>query len=152
MAGMKGGFDRDRAARILVDAVEMGDGPAAKKHGVSPRTLWNYRKRLGEDGAFAEAFRLKGIEAERGWHAARTRFLREIVEHLRSLCLQATPEQIDDVRKAVESVGNLDVASSALLPQSKPHDTRRPDPEGNPPPEFEGGGGQGDGPDRLGLQ
>lgn len=111
---MRGGFDRDRAARVLVDAVLLGDKKAAERWQITERTIGNYRSRLKTDGELSELYDRIGREAERNWHLVRNRFLRDVTEHLRELCLKAGPEQIKDVREAIKDIGELDLAREAL--------------------------------------
>jgi hypothetical protein len=42
-------FDPEKAARALLDAALMGDGKAAKKHGVDRVTLFRWRERMASD-------------------------------------------------------------------------------------------------------
>ncbi len=107
--------DPERAARILVDATAMGDRKAAEKWKVSERTIRNYRKALTKDEELADSFRESSAEAERNWHLIRNRFLRDVTEHLRELCLKADASQIKDVREAIKDIGELDLAREALV-------------------------------------
>jgi len=104
----------DRAAKILVDAAAMGDRKAAERWKVSERTVRNYRAALSTDEKLAATFTETAHEAERSWHLIRNRFLRDVTEHLRELCLKAEPGQIKDVREAIKDIGELDLAREAL--------------------------------------
>lgn len=107
-------FDAERAARVLADAAEFGDAKAAEKWKITTRTVENYRARLRSDPVLSGSFARIEREETRDWHAARRRFLRAGVDKLRELIAQAGPDQLDDVSKALERIGNLDVASEAL--------------------------------------
>lgn len=107
-------IDKDRAAKILVDAAAMGDRKAAEKWEVSERTIRNYRKALPRDPELSSSFRENAEEADRSWHLIRNRFLRDVTEHLRALCLDAKADQIDDVRAALKDIGELELAREAL--------------------------------------
>lgn len=48
--------DIQKEARVLVDAHFMTDNEAAAKHGISRRTVLNYRKRLEIDPELSQAF------------------------------------------------------------------------------------------------
>lgn len=50
-------FNRDRAVRALIDAIELGDRKAAERSGLSERTIRNYKTRLKKDSQFASSFR-----------------------------------------------------------------------------------------------
>ena len=106
--------DADRAAKILVDAAAIGDRKAAEKWKVSERTIRNYRVALKKDANLAASYRENATEADRSWHLIRNRFLRDVTEHLRELCLSASSEQIADVRAAIKDIGELDLAREAL--------------------------------------
>lgn len=112
MAGPK--FDRARAIRVLVDAEQFGDGKACETWGINRRTLTNYRERLRNDPELSHLFQKCRSEEEQDWKLARQRFLREGIDKLRELIAQATVKQLGTVAKAIELIGNLDVASQAL--------------------------------------
>lgn len=114
-------FNAERAAKVLVDAEATNDRLASEKWQVDERTIRNYRERLRTDPNFAAAFAEKARAAERTWHLVRNRFLRDVTEHLRQLCLQATPEQIKDVREAIKDIGELDIAREALGVGNRDH-------------------------------
>lgn len=130
-------LDPDRAARVLADAVELGDKGAADKWGISEKTVRRYRQRVPTDSQLSTSVRRVAREEERGWQIARRRFLREGVEKLRTLISQATVQQLDDVSRALERIGNIDVASEALGVGAGGTDS-----EGASAPED--GGGDGD--------
>lgn len=130
-------LDPDRAARVLADAVELGDKGAADKWGISEKTVRRYRQRVPTDSQLSTSVRRVAREEERGWQIARRRFLREGVEKLRTLISQATVQQLDDVSRALERIGNIDVASEALGVGAGSTDS-----EGASAPED--GGGDGD--------
>lgn len=108
------GFDPERAARILVDAIALGDKTAAARHKVSEKTVGRYRSRLATDQELSEAVQRISREADKGWHVARARFLRRSLEKLIELVENATPEQMKDVTEALRVVGELEIAREAL--------------------------------------
>jgi hypothetical protein len=105
-------IDRERAANILVDAFQLGDLKAAKKWGITDRTLRNYRARLASDASLSAIFRDKMAAADRSWHADRTRTLRILMS--RMVALAQTETDLDKLSRAVKEVGGVDVAVSAL--------------------------------------
>lgn len=135
-------FNLERAAKVLVDAEAMGDVQAAEKWKVDERTVRNYRRRLEVDPEFSAAFLEKQREAERAWHLIRNRFLRDVTEHLRTLCLSAKAKQIADVRQAIKDIGELDLAREALGVGSGDHQPRPPPPSASEPkpPQVNGSG------------
>lgn len=124
-------FDRARALRILVDAEQFGDAKAVATWEISMRTLFNYRARLRNDPELAALFNRLRAEEEEDWKLARQRFLRDGINKLRELVAQATVQQLGAVAKAIELIGNLDVASKALSHASDSFDR-----EGSTPPAY----------------
>lgn len=130
MAGAR--INRDRVARILVEAEAIGnDLKAAKLLKISDRSIRNYRKLLGTDAALAELFRVYSEEELRGWRLARVRALRRANERAVEL-LEAEPD-LDKVTRFIEKTGGVDMAGEALGVGSEHHQP------GAPPPEDEGG-------------
>lgn len=60
-------FNPDFSAIVLVAAVYKGDKAAAQEYGVTPRSIYNWRKRLDEEKEFSEIFRLKSEAMEKEW-------------------------------------------------------------------------------------
>lgn len=107
-------INRDRAARILVDAITLGDKTAADRHKVSEKTVQRHRARLKTDLELSALVRELGKEAEHGWHFARARFLRRTLAKLDEMVQAATPEQFEHVIEAMKAAGELDLATEAL--------------------------------------
>lgn len=108
-------FDRDRAARILVDAIALGDKAAADKWQVSEKTIQRYRERMQSDPDLS-AFVQSILAAEaREWRKVRLNFLRTSIAKLTTLVEAASePKHIRDVSEAIRVVGELQLASDAL--------------------------------------
>jgi hypothetical protein len=107
-------FNRDRAARILVDAITLGDKTAADRHQVSEKTIQRYRERAKGDAELSALVRSHGREAEHGWHFARARFLRKTLAKLEAMVDAATREDFEHVIDALKAAGELDLATEAL--------------------------------------
>ena len=60
-------YNRDRAAMVLVDASFYGDAAAAKRMGVTIRSVENYRKRLETDAELVALFASKKRLFEQSW-------------------------------------------------------------------------------------
>lgn len=105
-------FDRDRALKVLIDAEAFGDAKACAQWKITRQTLRNYRNRLAEDPELLQALAALRIKAERSWKRERQRFLARALK--RASVLLKTEEDIDKVSRAIERIGNLDVASEAL--------------------------------------
>lgn len=105
-------FDRERAVRILVEAAATGDKKTCERWKITQRTLWNYRKRLHGDPELSAAFTALNREADRSWKMSRQKALEIGMRRLAELFENAT--DINELSRAVERLGNLDVASEAL--------------------------------------
>jgi hypothetical protein len=105
-------MDRDRAIKIIIDAEQFGDANACKKWEITRQTLRNYRNRLDEDPELCQALAILRGKAERSWKRERQRFLGRALR--RAAALLKNEEDLDKVSRAIERIGNLDVASEAL--------------------------------------
>jgi hypothetical protein len=107
-------INRDRVARILVDAITLGDRTAADRHKVSVKTVERHRARLKVDPVLSALVRELGKEAEHGWHFARARFLRRTLQKLDEMVQEAKPVHFEHVIEAMKAAGELDLATEAL--------------------------------------
>ena len=113
-------LNRERAARVLVEAESIGnDQKAAKQLKISDRTIRNYRKLLETDGDLAALFRAYSEEEFRGWHLARVRALRRANERAVELIEKET--DLDKVTRFIEKTGGVDMAGEALGVGSQHH-------------------------------
>ncbi len=64
---MPNGINVDRATSVLVEAVFFGDKEAARRYGLTTRTVENYRRRVNTDESFSVLFLQKKREFEKGW-------------------------------------------------------------------------------------
>lgn len=133
-------FNRDRAARILIDAIAFGDKTACKQWKITERTLVRYRARLDTDPKLAALVREKGKVADAHWSKARLRFLRKAIEKLEKLIDAAKVDQLADVSDAIRVVGELDIAAQVLNGDSDGADREGP----QPPADAEDAGGRKD--------
>lgn len=132
---------KERVAEILVDAyLTRKDAVTAKKHGISVKSLYNYRKRLDEDAELAELFREKKAVASDGWAdevpgamRASVTFLREAAERGE----RADPEMVHAIAGSMKLLS--EVASTwkflelKLLNTSKPQVINAPQQTGATP-------------------
>ncbi|MFA4974154.1 MAG: hypothetical protein WC683_16210 [bacterium] len=107
-------FDRDRAIRIVVDAVQMGDAQACAFHKVALRTLQSYRKRLAGDPELAQAHAVKKEQDTLEWDAQRRAFLAEGFAKIRELIKNADLKNLRDVVGALKIAGELQVTVDTL--------------------------------------
>jgi len=107
-------IDRERIARLLVDAILLGDKTAAVRHKVSEKTVQRHRKRLTTDAELSEIVQKLGRDAEHGWHFRRSQFLRRTLDKLDEMVQNAGPDDFEHVIEALRAAGDLDLASEAL--------------------------------------
>lgn len=130
-------IDYEKAARILVDAEQLGLVKAAEKWKVSDRTIRNYRDRLGTDDQLSSAFRrlsagavarfqLQQAQAELGWRQEHIAALREtmitsrlLVERVRQILPDVKdPKELKFLLEAVGGIGerfsNVETSRDAL--------------------------------------
>jgi len=131
-------LDLERAARILVDAAEMGDRKAAEKWKVSQRTVENHRARLRTNPELAALFGQFAKTAQAtsavSWAADRASVLKAAAA--RALTLLAKEDDLDKVSRLVEKFGELELAGTLL---GEGAGDRR---EGKAPAAASGGGDQ----------
>lgn len=123
-------IDRARVATILIDAYQVGELAAAKRWGITDRTIRNYKTRLETDTELSRAFHEKKARVEADWLETSRRFLSRSIAKLEELVHQAGTDQIREVAGAIKIVGELDVVRSALGGQQP----QRPDPSEAAPP------------------
>lgn len=128
-----GPFDRDRAVKILVDALAVGDEQAAARWGVCTKTLQRYRARLANDPELARAVKATSQKLDAEWRTARRTFLRAGIRKLQELVDLAGVDKIREVAGAIKIVGDLEI-TSGVLDEPEHNDDERRDAEHEPKP------------------
>ena len=90
-------FDYERAATVLVDALYEGDVEAVQRHGVTRKSLYNWRHRLATDQRLAQLFNEKRRQAETEWAPQFVPAIRDAVEFLRRAARELDPADPDAV-------------------------------------------------------
>lgn len=121
---MRGGYDPDRAALVLADAMVMGDNGAARKWRLSRQTVLNYRKRMKTDSQLLQLYKEKTESTQRDLAELRVIFMREAIEQLRAKVGSA---DVHAIAGALKIVGELHQFALAV-------DDERPD---SPDPEIQ---------------
>lgn len=127
--------DNERIARILVEAETTGnDRKVAGRHGITDRTLRNWRARLKKDGELSALFleRLEGVELSWRWDLVRT--MRVALRRARTLLRKET--DLDKVTNLIEQAGGVGTSREALGLDGTSADRARP-----AAPEAEGSNG-----------
>lgn len=113
----KTNFNTERAAAVLVDAAYMGDKRAAKKWGITPRTIPNYRKRLETDEAFASLFELKRAAAERDWAEQAPMAIRAAIDFILRAAQEGdaeSPEMVHAIAGAMKLAADMYLTKQVL--------------------------------------
>ena len=110
-------LDYDKAARGLVDAILLGDTPAATRHGVSQRTIENWRAKLKTDGKLVEAFGKKVAlmqnREDETWLTRIPETMKVMLDRLREL-MAKDDVQISEVLDGITRVGDLDLLARSM--------------------------------------
>ncbi len=109
-------MEDERVAWVLLDALVLGDGTAARKWNCSRRTVERYRARMRVDSALAALVEEKksGMEVELG--ALRVRFLRKALEKLEARIQEDGEDRasVFEIAGAVKIVGELHQVATAV--------------------------------------
>lgn len=90
----RNGVNKDRAARILIEAAYLGDEKAIKRGGISIRTLQYYRKRLAEgDPELVELIGRYKQAMDREWASSLPMALNQSVEFIASAAAAAKDDK-----------------------------------------------------------
>lgn len=115
--------DNHAAARALADAVLTSDRKAAEKHGITDRTLRNYRAALDDDPELSALFRATVNEAlTRSWAEELDAGLRDLINQLRTRAdhLVHGVTGYVAITDAVRALGEIAVAREVLRAASDP--------------------------------
>jgi len=124
-------FNRERASIILVDALYSDDELAAEKHGITARTIRNYRERLDSDQELSALFHSKRREREKSWADDMPAAISSGVEYLRKVSEglkpeETSPEMVHAIAGAVKVLSEVrmtkDVLDARLARQSRTDD------------------------------
>ncbi|MBD1847277.1 hypothetical protein H6F89_28505 [Cyanobacteria bacterium FACHB-63] len=98
-------FDRDRAARILIDALTIGDVQACQKWSITRQSLYNYRSRMKGDSELLQAMEQKKAMQDQEWADEIPSMLKAGLEFLKRAATEADckdPAVIREVAIAVK--------------------------------------------------
>ena len=124
-------FKPKLAAAALVEAAYSSDREAAKKYGVTERTIRNWKKRLNNDPAFSSIFQKKKQEFESTWADEAPEALKAGIEFLKHAAQQAKkvssskPELIHAVAGSTKILFEILAVKQVLdvrIPQEKPQE------------------------------
>ena len=106
-------LDHEQIVRVLLDAIDLGDVEATKRHGVTRRTLQRYRVRASGDPALAAALAARRAELAARWtdEAARVRLV--LLARMGELALKSDAD-LHQVAGAFKLVSDSLLATSVL--------------------------------------
>ena len=97
-------FNHERAATILAEAALIGDEKAADNHGVSVRSIQNWRARLKRDPVLVESFTAKTQAATTDWADGLGDTIKAGIDFLRRAANQVNPMDPDAIFAVVGAV------------------------------------------------
>jgi len=124
---VRGGYDPDRAALILVDAMALGDRSASRKWGVSTRTVERYRARMSSDPALADLVREKKRGTERELAEMRIAFMREALSVLSEKIRSANVRSVAGALKIVGELHQTSMVIEGPVESADPEDPSAPE-------------------------
>ncbi|MBW4692215.1 MAG: hypothetical protein KME27_10660 [Lyngbya sp. HA4199-MV5] len=103
-------FNKERAAKALVDAILMGDRAAAEKYEVTVKSIEGWRVRLETDSKFREFFRDLRQAKDEQWAEDLPAALASCINFLKQAGQQADPakpEAIAAITGAAETLADI---------------------------------------------
>jgi hypothetical protein len=120
-------FPYERASSMLAEAEIFGDQRTSERWGVTPQTLYNYRRRASSDNKLYESFTLKKRMILVDWQQDATKTLKiGLTELNRRLPLAVSEEDakvIHSIAGAIKIVGELKITGEALSEPASPIDS-----------------------------
>lgn len=109
-------FDRENAARIIAEAMVLGDKGASEKHGVSTRTIKRWRAALKNDPVLAQHISDKKAIVEADWAAKLPGALGICVEWIATNVphLGRTPESLHAIAGAMKLLAETGLQKQLL--------------------------------------
>ncbi len=110
-------FNYERAARILVEAEYYGDAEAAKRAGVSTRSIQRWRRRMESDAHLSSFVALKKREFEQDWAGALAGGILAGIEFLQRAARDANPKDpnaIHAIAGAVKILAEIGITKAVL--------------------------------------
>lgn len=110
-------FNRDKAARIVLDAVVMGDRPACEKHGISLRTLQRYRTKLEDDAELSQVVAQKKEMQDEAWANEIPSAIAACINYLKdsaAACVPGNPDAIHAVSGALKIMTEVELTRKLI--------------------------------------
>lgn len=110
-------LDLTRAATVLAEATLEDDRTVCERHGITPRTLRNYRYRLQSDPELSLLFRERLRTLEREWANELAPAIRQAVRFLQRAAHEADPRDpraIEAVAEALRVLSEVSMTREVL--------------------------------------
>lgn len=110
-------FNRDRAAKILLDAAMVGDRAAAEKWKIAVETICRYRKRLETDAELSKALKLKKAEQDKAWADEIPAAIASCIEFIKNAayaCNPAEPEAVHAIAGALKILSEVSLTREVI--------------------------------------
>lgn len=110
-------FNYELASTVLVEAAYQGDDVAAKKYGVSVRSVRRWRKRIDEDERLASFVRIKKDRMEQRWADELPSAIRASITYLQNAAQEVNkrdPDAIHAVAGALKILSDVALTKEVL--------------------------------------
>lgn len=110
-------FDRDKAARILCDAVVMGDRAACDKHEISLRSLQRYRQKLDGDPELSQVVAQKREIQDKAWGDEIPAAIASCITYLKGAaqaCKSDDPDAVHAVAGALKILSEVSMTKQVI--------------------------------------
>jgi len=117
-------FDPERAGMVLAEAAFYGDSPTVARHGITLRTLQNWRRRLVDDAELSRYFALKKAVLADAWLDDVNRALAAGADYVARAAreLPLSPENLHAVAGAMKILAEATITKGALSAgHAEPH-------------------------------
>ena len=114
---MPAAINDERKAMILVDALYQGDKEAANKHGISTRSIRNWKKDIENDAVFSAIFQKKLLERDQRWASDIPAALNACIAFIKEAANTARktdPDAIEAVTKAAQTLSEIDITRGII--------------------------------------
>lgn len=103
----KAGSRKERIARILVDAMHMGERNAAKEWGISHATVYNYWNLIDSDEEVLRIFTKEKTRREERWASRLNGPILKALEYFDRVFEQASPTDPETITAATQALSTL---------------------------------------------
>ena len=114
---MPAAINNERKATILIDALYISDKEAAKKHGVSDRSIRNWKMDMENDPSFSAIFQKKLVERDKAWAEEIPAALNACIVFLKDAAnavRKNDPSAIEAITKAAQTLSEIAITREII--------------------------------------